>query len=284
MTSSHSKAVTGMGIRQGITLIVGGGFHGKSTLLEALKCGVYNHIPGDGREFVVAQSSSVAIRAEDGRSVQHTDLSTFIKNLPQGKDTTAFSTPDASGSTSQAANTIEAVEAGATCLLLDEDTCATNFMIRDQRMSMLVAQHLEPITPFLHKVRDLYTTNNISSILVIGGAGDYFDVADAVVAMNSYVPADVTAKAKDIARQVPGGMEGSGLPFGAVAPRTPVMKSVDTMHEGREKVKVFRKEQVAIGSVELDLSAVCQCLKPGQNPPFLPRICSRTRVGCFVPP
>lgn len=173
----NGGSTTGMGIKAGITLVVGGGFHGKSTMLAALKAGIYDHIPGDGREFVAVDPSACAIRAEDGRWVAESDVSSFIANLPQRKDTTHFNTADASGSTSQAAATVEAVEVGARCLLLDEDTCATNFMVRDRRMQMLVAAHLEPISPFLFKVRDLFTTHGVSSIMVVGGCGDYFDGA-----------------------------------------------------------------------------------------------------------
>ena len=159
----NSGKQTGMGIKKGITLIVGGGYHGKSTLLNALELGVYNHIPGDGRELVVTDPGMVKIRAEDGRRVEKVDISPFIANLPFGKDTIGFSTEDASGSTSQAANIAEALEAGATVLLIDEDTSATNFMIRDHRMQELVSKEKEPITPFIDKVRLLFQDHGVHS-------------------------------------------------------------------------------------------------------------------------
>ncbi|UCC91601.1 MAG: ABC-ATPase domain-containing protein, partial [Candidatus Aenigmatarchaeota archaeon] len=173
--------ITGMGIRKGITLIVGGGYHGKSTLLKALELGVYNHIPGDGREFVVTNPYAVKIRAEDGRRIEKADISPFITNLPFSQETKEFSTDNASGSTSQAANIIESLEAGAQALLIDEDTSATNFMIRDHRMQELVSKDKEPITPFIDKARQLHKDFGVSTILVIGGSGDYFDVADHVI-------------------------------------------------------------------------------------------------------
>jgi predicted ABC-class ATPase len=163
--------VTGMGIPVGITLIVGGGYHGKSTVLNALELGVYNHVPGDGRELVVADPGAVKIRAEDGRRIEKVDISTFIRGLPFGQDTTAFCTDNASGSTSQAANIIEALEVGATLLLIDEDTSATNFMIRDERMQKLVPKEFEPITPFIDKAGQLFRDYGVSVILVIGGSG-----------------------------------------------------------------------------------------------------------------
>jgi len=173
--------VAGMGIPEGVTLIVGGGFHGKSTLLNAIERGVYNHIPGDGREMVVTHPGAVKIRAEDGRSIEKVNISPFINNLPLGKDTVRFSTENASGSTSQAANIMEFLEMGAKVLLIDEDTSATNFMVRDERMQELVAKEKEPITPFVDKVQKLYRDLKVSTILVMGGSGDYFDVADTVI-------------------------------------------------------------------------------------------------------
>ncbi|HVY55125.1 MAG TPA: ABC-ATPase domain-containing protein, partial [Thermodesulfobacteriota bacterium] len=180
--------ITGMGIPKGITLIVGGGYHGKSTLLEAVSEGIYNHVPGDGREFVVTNPNAVRIRAEDGRRIEKVDISPFISNLPFGKDTKSFSTEDAGGSTSQAANILESLEAGAHALLIDEDTSATNFMIRDHRMQELVSKDREPITPFIDMVRSLYTDQRVSTVLVMGGSGDYFDVADHVISMTEYKP------------------------------------------------------------------------------------------------
>jgi predicted ABC-class ATPase len=152
----HHGTVKGMGIPEGITLIVGGGFHGKSTLLQALQLGVYDHIAGDGREYVVTRQNAVKIKAENGRSIEKVNISPFINNLPRRQDTRAFSTENASGSTSQAANIMEALEIGTDLLLIDEDTSATNFMIRDGRMQQLVQKEKEPIIPFIDRVRALY--------------------------------------------------------------------------------------------------------------------------------
>lgn len=196
--------ITGMGIKKGVTLIVGGGFHGKSTVLEALELGVYNHIPGDGREFVITGTSAVKLRAEDSRSVKKVDISPFINNLPNGKNTVQFDTQDASGSTSQAANTVEAVEAGADLFLIDEDTSATNFMIRDELMQQVVSRSKEPITPFVERVRAVYEQLGISTIMVAGSSGAYFHVADAVIQMEDYLPYDITKEAKEAASQYAG--------------------------------------------------------------------------------
>ncbi len=192
----NKGAIKGMGIPQGVTLIVGGGYHGKSTLLKALERGVYNHIAGDGREYVITDDTAVKIRAEDGRSIKHTDISMFINGLPNGKDTKAFVTEDASGSTSQAANVIEAMEAGTRLFLIDEDTSATNFMIRDELMARVVHQEMEPITPFIDRVKELSGIYGISTILVAGSCGSYFYKADHIIQMMQYEPSEITEKAK----------------------------------------------------------------------------------------
>jgi predicted ABC-class ATPase len=266
LTCPYAGEVTGMGIPHGITLIVGGGYHGKSTLLRAIEAGVYNHIPGDGRHQVVTDPAAVKVRAEDGRSIAGVDISPFIGSLPQGKSTQNFSTPNASGSTSQAANIIEAIEAGATALLVDEDTSATNFMIRDRRMQALIAKDREPITPFIDKVRQLYTDHGISTVLVMGGSGDYFDVADTVIAMDEFCPQDVTAQARAIAAEYKTERDPEGGPsFGRITPRIIQPSSIDPS-KGRHSVKLRARDvdQLQIGTEAIDLSAVEQLVEPGQ--------------------
>ena len=199
----NKGAVTGMGIPKGITLFVGGGYHGKSTVLQALQYGVYNHIGGDGRELVITDESAWKLRSEDGRSVTGVDISPFIRQLPGRRDTRHFSTEDASGSTSQAANLMESMESGSTLLLIDEDTSATNFMIRDKLMQQVVAPEEEPIIPFIERVRSLYEDFGISSVIVAGSSGSYFHVADTVIQMKEYVPYDITKRAKEAAAAFP---------------------------------------------------------------------------------
>ncbi|MBU3190207.1 ABC-ATPase domain-containing protein [Clostridium bowmanii] len=196
-TESHGT-ICGMGIKKGITLIVGGGYHGKSTLLKALELGVYNHIEGDGREFVITDESALKVRAEDSRCITKTDISLFISNMPGGKDTVEFSTENASGSTSQAASIIEGIESGAKVFLIDEDTSATNFMMRDDLMQKLVCTEKEPITPFIEIAKSLYEQKSISTIIVVGSCGDFFDIADSVIQMDNYMAVDVTEKAKKL--------------------------------------------------------------------------------------
>jgi predicted ABC-class ATPase len=267
MELANRGAITGMGIPKGVTLIVGGGYHGKSTLLRALELGIYNHIMGDGREFVVTNPYTVKIRAEDGRYIEKVDISPFITNLPFGQGTRAFSTEDASGSTSQAANIIEALEVGAKVLLIDEDTSATNFMIRDQRMQELVSKDKEPITPFIDKIRQLYQDLGVSTILAIGGSGDYFDVADLVICMVEYRPYDLTIEARTIAeRHKAGRTPEGGESFGPITERIPLARSFDPS-KGRREVKISSKglQSIVFGTHAIDLGAVEQLVDISQT-------------------
>ena len=212
MELPHKGPIRGMGIRKGITLIVGGGYHGKSTILTALELGVYNHIAGDGREYVIADETAVKLRSEDGRFIKNVDISMFINDLPSKTDTHDFSTKDASGSTSQAAGIVESIEAGSHLFLLDEDTSATNFMVRDAFMQKVVSPDKEPITPFLSRARDLYENLGISTILVAGSSGAFFHIADTVIQMDCYEPVDITDQAKALCEEFPI-MEEKAKPF-----------------------------------------------------------------------
>lgn len=253
--------VQGMGIRKGVTLICGGGFHGKSTLLQAIQSGVYLKVPGDGREFCVTSSQAVKIRAEDGRAVQAVDISPFINNLPFGKGTSCFTTSDASGSTSQATNIVESIELGADTLLVDEDTCATNFMVRDNKMMELVASDKEPITPFVRVIRSLYESQGVSSVLVIGGLGDYFDVADHVLLMDSYGCQDVTAHAKEIVARSGSDSAKLQVKFGKIRQRFPVL---DTF-AANGKVRTPARGVISYGDVEIDLTSLEQIVSISQT-------------------
>ncbi len=252
----------------GVTLIAGGGYHGKSTVLRTIERCVYPHVPGDGREYVVTRPDAVKVRAEDRRRIEQVAIAPFIDRLPDGSDTTAFSTDEASGSTSQAAAVVEAVEAGAEALLMDEDTCASNLMVRDARMQALVEKSHEPITPFLDRVRELYERMGVSSILVMGGSGDYFDVADTVVMMRHYVPYDTTEEARRIAREYPTHRkaEADSGPSVQRTDRAPVAGSVDPSR-GKKAVKIDAAtyQTLRFGEQTIDLRAVDQLLDISQT-------------------
>ncbi len=266
LEAPNAGEVTGLGVPRGISLIVGGGFHGKSTLLAALELGIYDHLPADGRERVVADRDAVKLRAEDGRAVSGVDLSPFINNLPYGKSTTDFSTELASGSTSQAAALQEALEAGASTLLVDEDTSATNFMIRDERMQALVAKDHEPITPFVDRIRQLRDELGVSTLLVMGGSGDYFDCADRVIEMHDYLPGDVTAEAHAIARtHITGRREEHSGPLERAAPRRLDTRSVSPeTGRGKRKIQARGRDTLVFGRGGIDLRAVEQIVDPSQ--------------------
>lgn len=254
--------VCGMGIKKGVTVITGGGYSGKSTLLDAISAGIYDHALGDGRELCITDASAVTISAEDGRSVKHVNISPFIKWLPGG-DTSDFSTDHASGSTSQAANIMEAVDSGAKLLLIDEDRSATNFMIRDRMMKELIEK--EPITPFTDRVNELYKTHGVSSILVIGGSGEYLSVADKIYMMEDYLIHDVTDKSKNIC---------SSYNVTSVFPSSANWEQYRTLYSdrfssypegsGTEKLEVSDMGFVIIGDEKIDVRGLHDIVSPRQ--------------------
>lgn len=264
MELPHRGTIRGMGIRKGITLIAGGGYHGKSTLLKALELGVYNHIAGDGREYVITDDTAVKIRAEDGRSVKKTDISMFVNDLPSGKNTKAFDTEDASGSTSQAANVVEAMESGTKLLLIDEDTSATNFMVRDELMQRVVHRNQEPITPFIERAGYLFETCGISTILVAGSSGAYFHIADCILQMEQYRPKDITALAKKEAEQFPAVSIPEGKPDLPSFERCPE-RDLNFVREDRIKMKVMGKDQIQLNRENLILRGLEQLVDSEQT-------------------
>lgn len=256
--------ITGMGIKKGVSLIVGGGYHGKSTLLRALELGVYNHIEGDGREFVITDDTALKVRAEDGRVIHKNDISLFINNLPNGKDTKVFSSENASGSTSQAANIVEGIESGTKLFLIDEDTSATNFMIRDDVMQRLVAKEKEPITPFIEVVKGLYDEKGISTIIVVGSSGDYFDIADTVIQMDSYEPKDVTEMAKELSSgKILERINNNELNVEVNFKRTIKKGSIEKGPKG-VKIKTLGIDGLDINKEKIDLRAVEQIVDAEQ--------------------
>lgn len=260
LQTPNQGAIKGLGVPKGITLIVGGGFHGKSTLLSAIERSIYDHIPGDGREMIVTDCNAVKIRAEDGRCVHNLNLSNYINHLPMNKQTDNFSTQDASGSTSQAAWLQESIEAGASSILIDEDTSATNFMIRDERMQALVSKGDEPITPLVDRIGQLRDELNISTLIVMGGSGDYLDVADTVIQMSDYQPLDVTEKAQQVVVQHPSQRENESESNLATFPprqfNCPALQAL--LVDGKFRVAAKGIDSLRFGKEYADLSALEQ--------------------------
>lgn len=260
----NGGTVRGMGIPEGITLVVGGGFHGKSTLLRALERGIYDHIPGDGRELVVAREETVKIRAEDGRRVERVDVSAFVGELPSGAETDDFSTENASGSTSQAASIVESIEAGARTLLVDEDTAATNLMIRDARMQELVGKGSEPLTPFVDLIRPLYNEHGVSTVVVMGGSGDYLDIADRVLLLESYRAEDCTERARQVAAR-PTGRDIEADTFAPIRHRDIDERTVDARGKnGRARIRNRGTDTLIFGETDVDIRAIEQIIDPSQ--------------------
>ena len=264
-TLPNGNTLSGMGIKKGVTLIVGGGYHGKSTLLEALERGVYNHIENDGREYVITDNTAVKLRAEDGRCITGTDISMFIKNLPNKVDTKCFFTEDASGSTSQAANVVEAIEAGSQTFLIDEDTSATNFMIRDALMQLVVAKDKEPITPYIDRIKELYHQFGISTILVAGSSGAYFKKADTIIQMDEYVAYDITKTAKEQAEQFEKHDCGEKTAEQAIMPSfNRCMLPNKSFCDDRTKIRVNDAGSVSVNKNTIDMRAVEQLVDAEQ--------------------
>lgn len=258
----YAGKVRGLGIPEGITLIVGGGYHGKSTLLNALEMGVYDHIARDGREFVITQEDAAKIRSEDGRCVHTEDISSFIQSLPNAKSTTDFISEDASGSTSQAANVMEALESGSRVLLIDEDTSATNFMIRDELMSEVVASSEEPIIPYIARIREL-TDHGVSTILVAGSSGAYFDEAGQILQMKNYEPHNITAFAKEKAKAFRSEKESEYPPMKTPAAR--IVKKNPALLGEKVKVKTNALDTISIAREPIDIRALEQLVDSQQT-------------------
>ena len=272
MDLPHKGKISGMGIPEGITLIVGGGYHGKSTLLNALELGVYNHISGDGREYVITDDTALKLRSEDGRFIKDVDISLFINDLPNKKDTRCFSTEDASGSTSQAAGIVEGMEAGSRIFLLDEDTSATNFMVRDTFMQEVISREKEPITPFLERAEDLYKKAGISTILVAGSSGAFFHIADTIIQMDSYHPVDISEKVRGLCGKYPlNPVKAPEFNFPEshriMQKQTPAVRSHGRNADRPEqlKIKVHGKDGFLIGKQDVDLRYIEQLIDTEQT-------------------
>lgn len=262
----HAGAVRGTAIPAGVTVIAGGGYHGKSTLLNAIAQGIYPHIPGDGRELVATVPEAMAVRAADGRAVTGVDLRPFISHLPgRDADPAQFTTANASGSTSQAASIMESLELwgqpAQAALLLDEDTCATNLLIRDQRMRALVSSEREPITPLVDRIRALHRERGISTLIVMGGSGDYLDVADQVLIMDSYRLVDATAQARQVCDSQPR-MDTSLPDFPLPAQRLP--QRPEAKRRGPSRTRALGTQRLVLDRHEVDVADVSGLVDEGQ--------------------
>ena len=262
----HAGVVRGTAIPAGVTVIAGGGYHGKSTLLNAIARGIYPHIPGDGRELVASVPEAMAVRAADGRAVTGVDLRPFISHLPgRDADPAQFTTANASGSTSQAASIMESLELwgqpAQAALLLDEDTCATNLLIRDQRMRALVSSEREPITPLVDRIRALHRERGISTLIVMGGSGDYLDVADQVLIMDSYRLVDATAQARQVCDSQP--RVDTSLPdFPLPAQRLP--QRPEAKRRGPSRTRALGTQRLVLDRHEVDVADVSGLVDEGQ--------------------
>ena len=248
------KLVTGMAMPMGVILITGGGYHGKTTLLEAIQEGIYNHIKGDGREYIVSRKYTIMVRAEDGRIVSSVDISSFIEQLPMNSDTIKYSSLDASGSTSMAASINEAIEAGAELILIDEDTSATNLLFKDNVMAKIITK--EPIRPLCLQVRDLVRKTKASVIIVASASSSFLGVADKIILMEDYIPRDITPKVKE---NVPHKIE-----LDYKLPKNRIFHGIKGLRRIRAKGYKIAAEYIDGVKFELDLSYYPRIVEKGQ--------------------
>ena len=208
-------------------------------------------MPGDGREGIVVDETALRVGVEDGRSVRGTDLSMFVRDLPGGISTKDFNTLSASGSTSEAANLLEAMEAGARTFFIDEDSSAVNFLIRDMRVRKLLGDEREPLIPLTDRIRELASAG-MNFILVAGACGDYLDIADNIIIMANY-RAECARFNEAAAALVPAGMPVK-RPF--VAYMQPLQKFVRPASavERQVKVKLAGDTLLQIGFLVADTS------------------------------
>lgn len=183
----NGEYIYGMGIKKGITSIIGGAFSGKSTLLNAIENGIYNHIKGDGREYCITDDTAVKVSAEDGRYISNLNISSFFtKSLVP--DIENFNTLVASGSISQAANIIEAINGNSRLILIEEDSSATNFLIKDEIMREII--NADASIPFTDRIKDIEKIG-LSVILVTGATSKFLEYSNQIIKFEKYICYDV---------------------------------------------------------------------------------------------
>jgi len=244
------RKVKGLAIPEGLTVITGGGYHGKTTILNSIQRGIYNHVKGDGRELVISRDC-VLVFAENGRIVNSVDVSSFISNLPTGERTDRFSTLNASGSTSMAASIIEAIELGVEVILIDEDTSATNLLYKDEIMERLVRK--DPIRQLCYQVRDIIEKTGTSFVIISGASSVFLPLADKIFLVENYEPREVETVCNDAERGV------NNFKY----PRRREFRGVDGLR--KVKAKGYRISiDLERGKFELDLSSNPRIVEEGQ--------------------
>lgn len=263
----HRGAVTGLGIPRGVTVILGSPFSGRSTLLRAIAASVYAHLPGDGREFCAAVPDAVLVRAEEGRRVEGVNLAAFLSAPPSGEDPTRYRSDHAIDVVSQAAGIVEALEAGCTLLLFDEDTSAPGLLARDAVWRHLAPDAAQPVTPLADVVRPLYEEHGVSTILITSHGADYVGVADTVIGVDAFRLRAVTAEAKRAAEQGQAAPAGKSR-FGGIPNRVPLGDSLSPLKGRRFRGESHGGAQsarsVVLGRDVVDLGVIEQLVDPSQ--------------------
>jgi predicted ABC-class ATPase len=192
----NAGTVKGLGVPTGVTLIVGDEYSSRAALMRAIASGIYNHVPGDGREQVITVPDAVHVAAETGRSIQKVDISSMIP-AQSGVRSDAFSAEQADACSAQAAAMVEALEVGARALLFDESESSAAFLTQDTRLMGLMPEAGARVTPLSARARQLADDLGVS-IIVAGSASvaEFIPVADTILKIEAGRVSDVTDAAK----------------------------------------------------------------------------------------
>lgn len=255
----HAGTIRGINIPSGLTLILGESNSGRVDIMDAISQGIYNHIPGDGRETVVTVADAVNIRSEVGRCVQNVDISAFASELPDGGNPAAYSTVSAGSFTSQAASTVEALEAGARVLLFDEHSSSSTFLSSDTRVSPLLGASSR--NTLAARARQIVDELGIS-IVVAGSSlvAEFIPIADKILKVENFCISDITEEAKAL-EIVPSSVANDTATLSSLLSRSRwVMPSSIDPSVGREDLVICTDDQsyIQFGRSIVDLSEIRQ--------------------------
>ncbi len=254
----HAGTVRGLGIPHGLTLILGESNGGRVDLTEAIAQGIYNHVPGDGRESVVTVADAVAIHSEAGRSIQQVDISAFATELLDGGNPASYSCKSAGSFSSQAASTVEALEAGARVLLYDEHSSSSTFLSSDTRVSPLLGKSIR--NSLASRARQMVDELGIS-IVVAGSSlvAEFIPIADKILRVENYRVSDITEEAKEL--DIVPSVADSSVNLSSMLSRSRwVMPSSIDPSIGREDIVIHADEEdfLQFGRSIVDLGALKQ--------------------------
>jgi len=260
----NAGKVTGLGISAGLTVVLGDAANGRKDFMSALAAGVFNHIPGDGREGVVTVSDAVQIAADRGRNVQEVNITPFLSESEYGNPA-SFSTPAADSFISQAASVIEALEVGARVLIVDENSSAPAFLTTDARIAGLLGS--TPRTSLAQRARQIVDELGIS--LIVGGenlVAEYIPVADTVLKVEGFQVTDITEQAKALNLAVPPEAPAVNLAPMLARSRWIMPSSIDAAVGSKDQViEAIDLNAIQYGRSVIELDSVSQIADESQT-------------------